>query len=162
MKNAASRIPRSEIIVTEKDRRRFLAKVKRTRKCWIWTGAIMKSNSGYGTIGIGGVMRLAHRVAWIIKNGRVPELLLVLHSCDNPACVRPSHLWVGTQKQNIQDMINKNRGARGLSVGAKLSEDQVKQMRSSGRTQQSLAKQYGINQATVWAILNRVTYRYVE
>ena len=78
--------------------------------CWMWTGAL--AGRGYGKLRDVGVRRLlyAHRVSWEVTNGPVPDGFCVLHQCDNPACVNPSHLWVGTKKDNTQDMVRKGRG----------------------------------------------------
>lgn len=71
--------------------------------CWIWGGSF--THNGYGRIGD----KRAHRLSWSFENGPIPEGLLVLHSCDTPPCIRPSHLFVGTQLDNMQDMIAKGR-----------------------------------------------------
>ena len=76
-------------------------------KCWEYTGR--RNNHGYGVIRFDGDSHYCHRVAWELWIGPVPENLKVLHRCDNPACFKPDHLWVGTQKDNIQDAIKKRR-----------------------------------------------------
>lgn len=88
---------------------RFWKKVKKSNisDCWIWSG--FKNPHGYGGIEIKGGMALAHRVAWELTYGKVPEELYVLHHCDNPTCVNPSHLFLGTQADNIRDMCLKGR-----------------------------------------------------
>ena len=89
---------------------RFLAMVKKTKGCWIWTG--FKNPKGYGNIQKGrrgGRPLMAHRVAWEIYFGEIPEGMQVLHKCDNPSCVRPGHLFIGTAQDNTDDMINKGR-----------------------------------------------------
>jgi hypothetical protein len=86
---------------------RFWEKVQKTDGCWEWTAS---RSGGYGYLGGGpgkGLVK-AHRVSWELHNGLVPVGLCVLHRCDNPGCVRPDHLYVGTQKQNAED-----REARG-------------------------------------------------
>lgn len=94
--------------------RRFLKRVKKTRKCWIWTGPL--NNNGYGRITYGGASTtgLVHRASWIFFNSKpVPVGLNVLHDCDNPRCVNPRHLHVGTQKKNIEEMCQRGRGVIG-------------------------------------------------
>lgn len=95
---------------------RFWAKVDRDAEqwtCWLWTGA--KSDSGQGQISKGTTarfnqLRIASRAAWELTRGPIPFGLQVLHRCDEPSCVNPTHLFLGTQLDNIQDMLRKNRG----------------------------------------------------
>lgn len=92
--------------------KRFWDKVNKTDDCWNWTGAVI--NSGYGTFFIAKVngvsrLKLAHRVAWELANGPIPEGLFVLHRCDNRRCVRPDHLFLGTAKDNTHDAMRKGR-----------------------------------------------------
>ncbi|MBG8552331.1 HNH endonuclease signature motif containing protein [Hymenobacter guriensis] len=93
---------------------RFWSKVDKTPgfgpagDCWIWTASLI--NSGYGRLGIGRHKKvLAHRLSYEMKNGPIPEGLLVLHSCDNRQCVNPSHLSLGTVSENTKDMLVKGR-----------------------------------------------------
>lgn len=94
---------------------RFFTKVHKNEGCWNWSGATMPN--GYGLIrsagGRGGNTTLAHRVSYEIHSGsKIPNGLYVLHRCDNRRCVNPEHLFLGTQKDNIRDMIAKGRGVR--------------------------------------------------
>lgn len=90
---------------------RFWPKVKKTKKCWIWTGALRRPGS-HGLFAVSGSKSIgAHVAAWIITYGPIPEGMKVCHHCDNPPCVRPSHLFLGTQKDNLQDMSRKGRGS---------------------------------------------------
>jgi hypothetical protein len=90
---------------------RFLEKIGEPDKhgCWPWTAT--KNNKGYGMMAdkTGIKMRLAHRISWELVYGPIPEGLLVLHHCDNPGCVNPAHLFLGTQQDNMQDMARKER-----------------------------------------------------
>lgn len=88
---------------------RFWSKVDRSGDCWTWTAS--RTRHGYGRIGLGhDRVETAHRVSWMLANGPIPEGVFVCHRCDNPPCVRPDHLFLGTALDNIRDMIAKGRG----------------------------------------------------
>lgn len=87
---------------------RFFAKVRKTNRCWIWVGH--RTRDGYGYFSIRKQMILAHRYAWTYFHQEIPKELSVLHRCDNPPCVNPKHLFLGTQRDNMMDMIAKGRG----------------------------------------------------
>jgi len=82
--------------------------VKGPDDCWNWTGVKSKFGYGRGTF-YSGTKFYAHRMSWILHNGEVPDGLLVCHKCDNPTCVNPGHLFLGTAKDNTHDMYEKNR-----------------------------------------------------
>lgn len=91
----------------EIDKARFWIKVNQTVTCWEWDG--YKNKDGYGVFKVAQKTMLAHRVAYQIVNGVIPDNLLVLHQCDNPCCVNPTHLVTGTQDDNMKDMAKKGR-----------------------------------------------------
>lgn len=138
---------------------RFWEKVEKTDTCWLWTGA--RTVPGYGKIGEGGDKGntlLAHRVSWEMVNGKVPEDLFVCHKCDNPPCVRPSHLFLGTPKDNMSDKVLKGRNLSGeRSPNARLTEEIVSAIRdeytNGGVTQYQLAEKYGVCQTQIHRIL---------
>lgn len=87
---------------------RFARFVQKSDGCWLWTGA--KKATGYGFIRVVGVgMRGAHRIAYELANGPIPEGMVVRHTCDNPRCVRPDHLIVGTVADNVRDCAERGR-----------------------------------------------------
>lgn len=109
---------------------RFWAKVDKTPghgpkgDCWVWTAARLKA--GYGQFWFQIKIMLAHRFSWELAYRKPPNDLCVLHTCDNPPCVNPSHLFLGTNKDNSQNMTVKGRQAEGECAGAaKLTTDQV-------------------------------------
>jgi hypothetical protein len=93
---------------------RFWEKVEKTDTCWNWTGAKNKFN--YGQFYYNGKVRKAHRVSYLMKNGHYDESLVVAHKCDNPSCVRPDHLFLATQRENVNDMVAKKRHGAGQIV----------------------------------------------
>lgn len=97
----------------------FWEKVDKSGECWLWTGATSREHGVL--VGEDGKMVYAHRLSWELHNGPIPAGLCALHDCpggDNPRCVRPSHLWLGTKAQNAADRDKKCRTARGQRHGA--------------------------------------------
>lgn len=93
---------------------RFTEKVNKTDNCWEWTAYI--NRHGYGAIRFNGRATLAHRVSYELHNGPIPEGFLVCHHCDNPKCVNPGHLFIGTHQDNRNDCLKKGRFANGNTV----------------------------------------------
>ena len=135
-------------------------------ECWVWIG--YRDAFGYGQIGIGGrKLEFTHRLAWQLANGPIPAGLLVLHTCDNPPCVRPSHLFLGTHADNTADMMAKGRHRcvplRGEQNGhARLTGDQVEDIRrfytGGGISQRRLARLFCVVQGTIGHILHGRTW----
>lgn len=123
---------------------RFDRFVQKTDSCWLWRGAV--NSKGYGQIRADGRALYAHRLAWQWSNGNLPDGALVLHSCDVRACVRPSHLRLGTYKQNSLDMVSKGRQSR------KLTDAEVRLIRRMRGTYRSIAASFGVNRSTVGRI----------
>lgn len=94
---------------------RFWNKVEKGQRCWKWLGA--KKKNGYGNFGTPQGTWIAHRMAFLLSAGSINVNLYVLHSCDNPSCVNPKHLFQGTQKQNLEDAKEKSRIAIGKKNG---------------------------------------------
>jgi len=135
----------------------FYTKVSRPDKngCCNWIGSI--TNRGYGKFRVGKISVGAHRVAWTLKNGPIPDELLVLHKCDNPLCVNPDHLFVGTQGDNLVDMIHKGRGGnRGQQITKFYGEEiwLMKRLAYCGITGAVIGKIFKTSKATI----NRIVY----
>ena len=149
---------------------RFWALISKTEGgCWLWVGG--KTRGGYGLFEkAAGVKRVpAHRYAWELLRGPIPEGLWVLHDCpggDNPACVNPDHLFVGTQADNEADKVRKGRTAKGERQGsAKLTVDKVREMRhgrAEGESLNSLARRFRTSKKQVLNVVQRKHWRHVE
>ena len=134
--------------------------------CWIWMASVLPQ--GYGNFGFNGKIEKAHRAAYMLFKGQIPEGMFVCHRCDVPSCVNPTHLFLGTPKDNTQDMINKrrdvNHGPKGEAHRkAKLTENDVITIRTmEGKLlQREIGDLYGITQKAVSAILRRVNWRHI-
>ncbi|MEK6591545.1 MAG: HNH endonuclease signature motif containing protein [Pseudomonadota bacterium] len=155
--------------LTERDRARFWSKVEKTDGCWIWRGPRTQWNRGNFTISQHGQKRWlsSHRVAWEMANERrVPDGLCVCHRCDNPPCVRPDHLFIGTHADNVADKVAKRRHRWGSRVvGAKVTEADILEIfrkKKEGWGGRELRYMFGLTQGPLWCILNRRTWRHVE
>lgn len=137
--------------------------------CWIWRGHV--NNTGYGHVSLGGrgaLKRLAHRVAYELVKGPIPNGLLVCHACDEPLCVNPQHLWLGTDADNQQDAARKGR-KRSLRGSAhpnhKLTDDDVRRLRAmveGGVPLTRIGQHFGIHATTVARIARREKWAHVE
>lgn len=140
---------------------RFWSKVNKSGKCWLWTGASYKD--GYGKFRFRGQTWSAHRVVWVLVYGEIPEGMDVLHIvCDNPPCVNPDHLKLGTRAENNADRAGKGRndckaGERNPRV--KLTEEQVRAIRASTDTQRAWAERLGVSPSTVQAVRSGRNWR---
>ena len=133
---------------------RFWSKVTRSAGCWEWQGSHNTRNgvATYGTLESGGRTVGAHRLSWEIHHGAVPAGRCVLHRCDNPSCVNPGHLWLGSHADNMRDMKEKGRAAHVPPPNARLTRDQVRDIRrrlAVGDSQRRIAKDFGIHQPAV-------------
>jgi len=154
-------------------KRRFVSKLKinSTNSCWEWLGSRLQR--GYGRIGLNGKMITAHRASWLIYRGEIPRGKFVCHKCDNPPCVNPDHLFITTHKENMMDMVSKQRwskkpktakqieSARKLMMKlsqsqrgkkkawSKLNKFQVLKIRASNEVQKKIAQRYGVAQTLI-------------
>ena len=129
---------------------RFMAGFQKTESCWIWTRCL--SDFGYGKIGWNGKTILTHRLSFEIHKGEIPDGLFVCHKCDNPACVNPDHLFLGTNADNMRDCKNKGRMFK-FARKSILTADQVLAIRGKfvpfKYTIKMLAKDYGVKPSTI-------------
>lgn len=133
---------------------RFWSRVRIGTGCWVWIG--LRDKDGYGKIvraGKNGPGLRAHRLAWELLQGFHPGQMKVLHRCDNPSCVSPFHLFLGTTADNQQDMKRKGRSTRGeRSTLAKLTETQAREIvtkRWEGASYKSLMAEYGMSKPAI-------------
>jgi Mor family transcriptional regulator len=138
---------------------RFWKYVEKTEGCWLWKGAV--DGVTYGRIydATRKEKVLAHRVSWEIHHGSIPEGKNVLHRCDNPACVNPEHLFLGTHVDNAQDMVSKFRGH--CVFKNKDTVVEILDLHSHGHSGRSLAKIFGVSVDTIYRILHGSTYSHV-
>jgi len=129
-------------------------------ECVIWEKS--KDYAGYGVSWLYGRYSRAHRKAWIEKNGPIPDNISVCHTCDNRACINLDHLFLGTPKENSEDMVKKNRQAKGEDCGnSKLTEEQVKEIRNSPESSRKIAAKFGTSKTNVLDIKRKKTWRHL-
>lgn len=141
------------------------ARIQRGPGCWLWTGNV--NRKGYGYIQFMGKSWLAHRLLYTLSVGPIPPGLAVCHHCDNPPCVRPDHLFIGSLVENNRDMLLKGRASGPKRPGpansqAKLTWRDVEDIRflyaTEAMNQWQLASEFGISQAQVWRIVHNKTW----
>lgn len=160
-----------ELILSEKQLHRFWKKVTAGEHddCWEWNRR--RNKLGYGNVFLEGKCRLAHRIAYLIANGPFLDALKVCHTCDNPPCCNPAHLWLGTDGANVADRDTKGRLVNGhkyrgeTHVNAKLTDQQVVEIRNlyeSGEWfHKELAVKYGVSRATIQRIVVGERWRHL-
>lgn len=127
--------------------------------CWLWTAATSPKGYGHFRAENGDVIH-AHRWAYANYVSSIPHGQHVLHKCDNPACVNPSHLFVGTNADNVADKVKKKRQARGQTMpNAKITDTIADEIRKSNESSRALAARYGISHTTVVKVRNNVYWR---
>ncbi|RYE79646.1 MAG: hypothetical protein EOO74_03395, partial [Myxococcales bacterium] len=145
---------------------RFWSKVQKGDGCWEWQG--WRNDNGYGLLMSQGKAVRAHRLAWVFENGPIPDGLFVCHHCDNPPCVRLDHLFLGTNTDNMVDMVRKGRArpVRGEhNSQSKLTEAQVLEIFERvvlGESTRSIAQSLGVHQGTIDAALSGKTWAQIR
>ena len=149
---------------------RFWNQIEKTDSCWLWRGYLR--NGYHGAIWLNGRMFYVHRLSYLLHIGLIPPGQMVCHRCDVPNCVNPTHLFLGTQRDNFEDMRNKNRQKnpplhRGETHPlATLTNEQVRALRpmacSGCFTQRELAKRFNVSQSTIWRIAHGMTRTLTE
>lgn len=142
----------------------YWTRVNKTASCWLWTGA--KTSAGYGDVVFQRKHILAHRFSWALQNGGIPKGLLALHKCDTPLCVRPDHLFLGTDADNMADAVAKGRANR--ITRAKLTEDQVREIRATywfkncRSNAHELAAKYSVVVGTICGVTSGRTWGHIK
>jgi hypothetical protein len=147
--------------MTDKDWERFFVKIKKTKSCWIWTAC--RFADGYGMFQWKRTQH-AHRLMWMRENGPIPKGMHICHTCDNPPCVNPKHLFLGTPGDNVRDMVRKGRSPdrRGeRHPNAKLSNKDVVEIREARGTFKSIGKRYGVTRQMIALIKKRKSWSHV-
>lgn len=152
----------------EKIKPRFESKFKKTNGCWIWKGSF--SAKGYGFFHIGPKQKRrnyhAHRISYLIYIGEIPTNFCIMHSCDNPPCVNPSHLKAGTFFENSNDMVSKNRHRYGSRhKNSKITEKEVVLIRKDYTGKfgniMYLSRKFGIDKAQIRRIIDKKSWKHI-
>jgi len=137
--------------------------------CWLWTACV--DSHGYGMFWLNGKLVLSHRVAYELYKGPIPDApecslhdtMSVCHTCDNPLCVNPAHLFLGTHQDNMKDMYDKDKQPKGEEHGnAKLTEAEALEIYHAEGTQTEIAKEYGVAQTTIGRIKNKQQWGHIH
>ena len=142
----------------------FWGKMERSEaplNCWLWTGA--KEVKGYGKTTWQGKGIKTHRLAWLLAKGTLPKLQ-VLHTCDTPLCCNPAHLYLGTDADNMQDKVKRNRQAKGNDFSStKLTPQSVEKIRTTKGygSGNALAKEFNVNKSTISQIRNNKFWKWL-
>lgn len=152
----------------ERIRIRFESKVIKSDGCWGWNGHLNKN--GYtclisGCRGKGFKERYGHRISWLLFRGEIPEGKVICHSCDNPKCTNPDHLWLGTHQENLKDMQLKQRGNLGTNHGNSILDDEdvreIRKMYDNGIKVTNIMEIFKLGRAHIHLIGKRKSWKHV-
>ena len=144
---------------------RFQMQFKKTETCWVWTSN--RDRYGYGRFhgAVDGVLtKFAHRYSYMLHRGPIPNGMLVCHSCDNPPCVNPDHLFLGSEEDNMRDKIAKGRHVHPFGQDAPravLTEEQVRDILIDPRPHTAIAADYGVKGSTIGSIKQRISWSHI-
>jgi hypothetical protein len=166
-----------QVDYTSKDVARFWAKVDKSGDCWLWTASA--DTAGYGQINISGKMVMAHRFAYLIMYGD-PGALFCCHKCDTPLCVNPHHLFLGTNAQNMADMVAKGRSAKGDASTSRLYPElrqrgeahpksklttaqvvEIRKLLADNMSERKIAAKMGVTRGSITAIKHGISWKHV-
>jgi HNH endonuclease len=167
-------VQHAEDLLSEPWRRHLIAAILSERShrvgsgCIEWTRA--RTAGGYGRFYLKGLQAYSHRIAWIVKHGRIPAGMCVCHKCDNPPCLNPDHLFLGTHKDNIRDASRKgllpgNRTMGSAKPQAKLNEHSValiRELRLRGASVAGLSTQFNISKSQMRRVVNGYSWKHVD
>ena len=137
--------------------------VAQTDGCWLYSGSVERT--GYGRVKRAGKKHMAHRMAYLLANGEIPDEMVVCHKCDVRLCCNPAHLFIGTRNDNTQDAVSKQRHAQGERCNHnKLTAEQVQQIRLDWRASCGagpLARLYGVSREQIYNVVKRRSWKHV-
>lgn len=136
------------------------SRTKQAGECLEFTG--YKDRNDYGQVTIGGITQYAHRASYEAFVGPIPAGMKLRHTCDNPACIRPDHLILGTQADNMRDKVERNRQTKGTAFStAKLNDDKVRFIRASKLKLKELSEMFGVSQGVLSEVRRGLRWAHV-
>lgn len=164
----------------DKIKHRFWTKVeiKEPSECWLWGAG--KDPAGYGRFGVLDWPILAHRVAWLITKGKIPEGIIVCHRCDTPACCNPAHFFLGTHKTNAEDKVAKGRQTKGITHHSQTKPEcvvkgegiknsilvagdipQIRELRKAGHTYRQIGLLFSVSVESIRDVVKGYTWKHI-
>lgn len=137
---------------------KLFSRIEHKGQCWIWMGPL--NEDGYGSFWMNGKIWRVHRASYYLHLGEIPNKMCVCHKCDNPSCVNPKHLWLGSHQDNMRDMLLKRRTLYAEQrpnnkISSKMRPEIVKKY-LSGKTQIEIAKEYNCHSTAIWNAIHKI------